>query len=279
MLLTGTVVAVLLASCGDDSPRRAASTTIPGVTDVTDGAGEPSGSSSSPDGSWVLVSGAAGGTPVTLIDGWDVTIDFDGPQIGGTAACNGYGGTARIDDGAISIGELSQTEMGCQTDVMSLEQQFLASLATVTAITVDDDRLTLAGAGDEWLFERLAPVPTADILGTTLILDTVIDGETATNSPLMSSATLELRADGTLTGSTGCRQLTGEWVETGAEILFTTFSAIDDPAAGACAPESEALDSTIVSVLGDGFGVEIDGNRITLTASGNQGLSYLAEGG
>ena len=93
----------------------------------------------------------------------------------------------------------------------------------------------------------------------------------------MSAATLTLNDDRTLTGSTGCRLLEGEWVTAGAEIVFTSFSAIDDPLAGVCAPESLALEGIVISVLGDGFTAEIDGQRLTLMAQGNEGLSYTAE--
>ena len=115
-----------------------------------------------------------------------------------------------------------------------------------------------------------------EIVGTTWVLDTMIEGEAASNSPNMSAATLTLHDDGRLTGSTGCRLLEGQWITSGAEIVLTSFSAIDDPTAGVCAPESESLDGFIIGVLGDGFTAEIVGRRLTVMAQGGQGLSYTA---
>ncbi len=82
-------------------------------------------------------------------------------------------------------------------------------------------------------------------------------------------ATLELRADGTLVGSTGCRSLSGSYTVAGDEVVFTEFSAD-----GECPSELQSQDDQVVTVLGDGFTVEIDGDRLTLTSSGSEGLVY-----
>ena len=134
--------------------------------------------------------------------------------------------------------------------------------------------MTLTGPAIELTFESVEPVADTEIVGTTWTLDTYIAGEAASSMPMMELATLTLDADGTLTGSTSCRQLAGMWIATGATIQFTSFSAIDDPTAGVCAPESQTLDGVIISVLESGFTVEINGNRMTLMAQGNEGLSY-----
>jgi heat shock protein HslJ len=160
---------------------------------------------------------------------------------------------------------------------MELEQAFLRGLSAVTSFTIAGGVLTLSGPTTELVFGELAPVPDSEIVGTTWVLDTMFEGGAASNSPIMSSATLTLAPDGTLTGSTGCRALEGEWLVSGSEILFTSFAAIDDPAAGVCTPEAEALDGFIVGVLGDGFTVEVDGSRLTVMAQGNVGLSYTAQ--
>jgi heat shock protein HslJ len=211
-----------------------------------------------------------------------VTLTIDGDQVFGTAACNGYGGTLAADDrlgggGPFRVTELSWTEIGCEPDVMQLEQQYLAALQAVDSYELAGSlHLGVIDVGTSLVFDPVAPVADNEIVGTTWVLDTVIEGDAASNSPIMHSATLTLDDDGTLTGSTGCRLLEGEWITAGAQIVFTRFAAIDDPAAGLCAPESQALDGFIVTVLGDGFTVDIDGRRLTLMAPGDEGLSYTA---
>jgi heat shock protein HslJ len=255
--LVAPLLLLTLAACGDDTDQ---------IDPVDDSIEEPS-TAPDPTGSWRMVDG-----PVAPIDGWDVTVTIDGEEIGGTAACNGYGGTVAWDgDGSFSVGELAQTEMACEPSaVMDLEQAFLTSLATVTEFTVEDDRLILRGSSDAWIFEALPPVPTADLVGTAWQLDGYVAGETVSNEPGMETATLTLRADGTVTGSTNCRSVSGTWIESGAEILLTELSADGD-----CPdPAASDLDGRILEVLGDGFTVEIDGRRLTITSQAGVGLTY-----
>lgn len=248
-----------LAACGDDG-----STSEPDDEPVE----EPDAPAADPTGDWVMVDG-----PIEPIDGWDVTVTVDGDQIGGRAACNSYGGTVSwTDDGAISVGQLAQTEMACEpAAVMELESGFLASLMDADRFTVDGDRMTLLAGDDTWVFDRLAPVPTADLVGTTWQLDGYVDGDAVSNEPGMDAATLVLHPDGTMTGTTNCRTLTGTWVEAGAQVLLTELAA-----GGECGDAAASdLDNRIVGVLGDGFTASVEGNRLTLTSQGGVGLTYV----
>lgn len=47
------------------------------------------------DGSWQLMSGTVDGRPVPIVDSHPITLNIDGYVIGGTAACNGYGGNLK----------------------------------------------------------------------------------------------------------------------------------------------------------------------------------------
>jgi heat shock protein HslJ len=264
----------VLAACGDgdtaaDRPLddTTSSSTLPTPDDAADDA---------IDGDWILVAGAIDGVPVLLVDGWDVSLSIELGELGGTAACNGYGGFVDVSADGLRVTELSWTEMGCEPAVMQLEQSYLNALTEVTSWAVSDAGLTLTGPAIELMFETVAPVADTEIVGTTWTLDTTIEGDAASNSPLMGSAILLLNEDGTLAGSTGCRLLEGEWTTTGAEVVFTSFSAIDDPLAGVCSPESERLDGFVIGVLEGGFTAVVDGSRLTITARGGEGLSYMS---
>lgn len=126
----------------------------------------------------------------------------------------------------------------------------------------------ISGSDSSLHFERLAPVPEAALLDTIWVLDQLIDGET-TATVGGEPATLELRSDGTFTGSTGCRELTGTFVIRGDEILATRMSAD-----GRCPANLGDQDGHVVGVLGDGFTVATKGDLLTVTAMGNLGLSY-----
>ena len=226
---------------------------------------------SSATGDWRYVDG-----PVTPIDGADVTVSFgvgdDGAtQIGGRAACNSYGGPVEWGgDGSITVGGIAATEMACEPAVMDLEQRFFAALAGFESFVVDGDRLSLTGPDGTWTFEPLAPPPTAELVGTTWVLSGLLDGSTASAVAGMEAATLVLGADGTVSGSTPCRTLSGTWTEDGGEIRFPDFAAD-----GECAdPVLADLDARIVTVLGDGFRVEFDGRTLTVLDADGTGLTY-----
>lgn len=219
---------------------------------------------------WELQSGTVDGDALLVPDGHRITLLVEADQAGGTSACNGYGASWSADGEQVTVGVASGTEMACEPDVMAAESTYLDALPRVTSAARDGDRLRLTGDGVDLLFTAQADVPTEALIGTTWELDTLVDGETAA-STTGEPATLRLDEDGTLTGSTGCRELSGEYVVRGDEVLFTSFGAD-----GECPEELAAQDSHVVGVLGDGFRAAVDGDRLTLTSDGALGLGYRA---
>jgi heat shock protein HslJ len=78
-----------------------------------------------------------------------------------------------------------------------------------------------------------------------------------------------LNADGTLTGSTGCRAITGRYVVNGAEIAFNELST-----EGECPADLAGQDAHVIEVLGDGFRAAVDGQVLTLSDANGKGLGY-----
>ena len=221
-------------------------------------------------GSWVLASGVGDGTEITLVDGYRITLTIEEGAIDGIAACNLYGGDIEIADGSLELGPLSVTERGCEPAVMVSEQAYLAALASADTIARDGLELVLSAPGTVLRFEALPPVPTAELVGTVWVLETLIEGDAAT-SVSGEPATLKLGDDGTFSGSTGCRTLSGSYVVRGDEVVSTNLSAEGD-----CPSGLEAQDDHVVTVLGDGFTVSIDGDRLTLSAEGGLASVYAA---
>lgn len=158
--------------------------------------------------------------------------------------------------------------MGCEPDVMAAESAYLTALPRVDRGARDDADLTLGGDGVELRFTLEPPVPTEALVGTTWTLDSLLDGGTAARAA-GEPATLRLDEDGTLAGSTGCRRLTGAYVVNGDEVLFTDLAAD-----GECPEELALQDGHVVEVLGDGFRVSVDADRLTLLSVGDRGLVY-----
>ena len=246
------VLLVLTAGCGAAAPS-------------------PSGGGD-PQGSWLLVSGATDAGKIPLVEDHPITLTVDERGVGGTAACNSYGGNLELVGTGVEIRELASTGMACMPgEVMASEAAYLEALRAVRVIRRDGEQLVLEGIGLELRFDALAELPTAELVDTAWTLDTLLDGDVAM-APLGQPATLELRSDGTFTGSTGCRPFDGQWVENGNELLATTLAMGDVE----CPAELADQDSRVVTVIGDGFVPTLDGNRLTLMDRGGQGLVYRA---
>ncbi len=256
------VVLLALAACGSDD------LSLP--SDPVGGSGAGPSDTVSLDGAWVLISATVDGRALALDDLYRVTMTIDGSEIGGRAACNGYGGSVTIDNGAFSVGALSQTQMACEPAVMEIESEFMRGLAGVTDAVRTGGTALLTGEGVEYTFDLLPPVPTADLIGVVWVLDTIIQGETASSTIAGADpATLLLNADGTFVGGTGCREISGEYVVSGDTVQFTSFGAD-----GECSSDVERQDGQVIAALEGGFTVAIDGNRLVVTSSGGEGLSY-----
>ncbi len=206
------------------------------------------------------------------MDGHPITLSFTEDGAGGTAACNGYGGSYTISGNEITFSEIFGTEMACSPDeTMTSEHMYLQAFSRVETFSMGEDTLTLSGEGVELDFVALPPVPTAELTGTVWVLDSLVQGDSV-SSVMGERATLELFTDGSMLGSTGCRSLNGRYTVTGAEVLLNELSA-----EGECTPELEEQDNLVVTVLGDGFRAAIEGDTLTLSSAGNEGLVYKSE--
>lgn len=236
------------------------------------GGGDPNSQPGDPTGGWQLVSGLVDGQQINPIASHPVTIEFKDGRVGGTSACNSYGGEYTVEGSAVTIGEIAMTEMACfPENVMSLESQYLSALSAVGSFAVDDANLVLSGDGVELEFEPVEAPPTAEMLGTVWVLDGVVDGDSV-SSVIGERATLEFFSDGSFLASTGCRNLAGNYVETATGIKTTSMST-----AGECEKELSQQDDSVVAVLGGDYRAAIEENLMTLSAAGNEGLIYRAE--
>ncbi|WP_169311931.1 META domain-containing protein [Deinococcus maricopensis] len=82
-----------------------------------------------------------------------ITLNFEGPQVGGNDGCNAFGGTYRVSGSTLrAAGPLPQTLMACPepADFPSLT----ALLRAGATFSVNADVLTLTGQGHTWVFSR-----------------------------------------------------------------------------------------------------------------------------
>jgi heat shock protein HslJ len=249
------LVLVAMAACGQNSPAG----------DRTQGL----------DSSWELREGTGPDGPVPLVDGHPITltVDTDMGTVSGRAACNSYGGDVTLAGDRITITELFATEMACMPEpVMASEQAYLATLPRADTVVIEGDRLELSGTGVELLFDRMPEPEDRPLVGTQWELDTLIDGEAATNVPgTERDVTLELRDDGGFQAFTGCNTIDGQYTDRGDRLDLVPLAITDV----AC-PDLKWLQDHVVAVLTGEVHAEIRGNRLTLMAPDGLGLSYRA---
>ena len=223
------------------------------------------------DGEWLLQAGTNQGQAVPIVAGSKITLKIDGNQAGGSAACNLYGGTIQVNGSSIAISALSMTEMACQENVMASESAYLAALPRATTAARSGNGLLLTGPQVELRFTLVPEVANANVVGTTWLLESLITGE-AVSSTVGERVTLQLSGDGRLTASTGCRDVTGSYSISDGQVQVT----LDPYDTIGCAAEVGDQDEHILEVLSHGFGISVDGDRLTLTA-GDKGIGYRAE--
>jgi heat shock protein HslJ len=246
-LVTVLVLTSVLASCGDGQS--------PGA--------DPFGATT-----WQLMSGTVDGTALALVDGHPVTFRVENGQIGGRSACNSYGGDITVEDGVVTIGPGFMTEMWCADEgVMTLESAYHATLARVTRVALEGDELMLTGDDVELRFTAQPEEPDAALIGTTWTLDTIIEGEVA--STPASEATLVFAADGTVSGSTGCNSMFGNYSETGG---FTQMGSTKM----ACEEPIMAQETLVNEILGSDATLTIEGAMLTIADLEGRALVYRA---
>lgn len=255
LTLLAVLVAVPLAACSGGTPSASPTPSAPpAAMDL--------------NGSWQLEQGTVRGEAIPILDTHRITLVIEGPTAGGVAACNHYGGSLTVAGDEVGFSALSQTEMACDPpESMEAEQRYLTGLAQVHTGVRDGHSLVLTGVGVELRFKLQPPVPEAALVDTEWTLDSLIDGDTASST--VGEARLELRSDGTFTGSTGCRGLTGRYIIYGDSVQVTEMAADGD-----CPPELADQDGRVIGVIEGPFTVAIEGSTLTITSSGNQGLVF-----
>lgn len=260
--------------------RRLAWTTLTLTALLLAACGDPGGGTGGPAdglvGTWELVEGTGPDGAIPLVEGHPITftVEDDGEQVGGSAACNSYGATIARDGDRLAVTELFATEMACSPPaVMEAEQAYLSALARVDAATAEGDRLTLTGDGVALTFARLPETVDEPLVGTAWVLDTLIEGETAASVPdTERPMTLELAEDGTYQAFTGCNTLDGQFVDAGDRLDLRTTSVTDV----ACPAPLADVQEHVFAVLDSEVAVDRAADRLTLTAADGLGLSYRA---
>lgn len=234
---------------------------------------------------WRLVEyrNAAGEMTPVLPDS-EVTAQFVAGNVNGSGGCNSYGGQYAYREPEISMDALVTTEMFCMEPegVMDQETAFYEAMnaAATVELTAEGQLRLLDESGETLLLFERDDEPAGEataLIGTTWLLTTFIEGDTASSVIAGSEITLTLGDDGQLFGSAGCNQYNAPYTADAQNLVLTgppnaTRIACSDP------PGVLEQETRYLSWLDDVARYEVEGDRLTLfDAAGLPILVYTAQ--
>jgi heat shock protein HslJ len=205
LLLAATTV---VAACGGE-------TTVAGGDDIPDddgidddgddGSGDAASGSAtgvSLAGTWELSGLDVDGAPVDLPGGRPILITIALGEIEGDGGCNRFSGPIdRGDDGSLTVGPLTQTEMACE--ILDFEVTYTVALMAATSWEATPDTISFVSDSARITYTA-RPEPTAEavpLIGTVWVLDSIYgpgEGpERAVSSIDMSAPGVEVVLDAT----------------------------------------------------------------------------------
>jgi heat shock protein HslJ len=277
--LTITVIvlaALALGACGRGGTTQAGST---GSTD-----GEPWGRT------FLSTEVTENGQPRPLVAGTRITLNFveDGHRLAAQAGCNSMGGQASFTGGRLIVGDLATTEMGCDPPRHAQDEWLARFLTSKPEWSLSGDTpgppggsgatLTLDNGTTRILLEdKKTADPDRALRGTKWVVDTIIEGESASSVPAGAEAFLTI-GDGAqqenFTGNTGCNGMGGNSVVHEDRSTITFSDVITTKMA--CEDDRMRLERAVLSTLDGDVKYQIDADVLRLDGPGGHGLRLRA---
>lgn len=210
-----------------------------------------------------------------LVPGSVISMTFDVGRLSVNAHCNTMSDQVRFDGTRMNlVGALATTEMGCPESLMSQDRWLADLLTTGGDVTVRGDVLTFVSAGTTiTMQDSRTATPAAPLVMSEWALDTVVEGDVASNVPAGITAELSFGSGRSKAFvQTGCNTGSGE-VEIGPSTI--SFGPLDLTKRGCLDPSAMAVESAIVAVLQGDVAYVVAGRTLTLTKS-DRSLSFRA---
>jgi heat shock protein HslJ len=210
-----------------------------------------------------------GGEDRPLVADTEIRLTFNEGQLGASAGCNTFGGSFRVENGALIVEGGAMTEMGCDEDRAAQDEWLFAFLGNRPRVALSDNELVLtAGETVITLLDREVAEPDLALVGPTWTVDTIISGDAASSVPAGITATITFAEDGSMNIQTGCNSGAGHYTVEGDRI---ELSGIQQTLIG-CDDARGAVEAAVIAVLGPGTATyAIESDSLTLMM-GDHGL-------
>ena len=209
-----------------------------------------------------------------LVGGTRIALRFADGRLGAGAGCSQMSANARIVQDRLLVGPFEMTAISCGPAADEQDAWLAEFLGARPTIRFNGPDLVLEAGGDRiTLLDRELADPDRPLAGTTWTLDTLVSAHGAESIPDGVHAFLSFAANGTLSGSGGCDQLSGRYAAHDGEITFTDV----DPASTTCTGSSVAVERQVLLVLTGTVHYEIEAGRLTLTGTGHNRLHLTAD--
>lgn len=214
------------------------------------------------------------GKPRQLAPKTELSVEFtDDGRLVAQAGCNIMQGGVDTADGTLTVdGGLSMTEMGCDPARHDQDDFVAGVLSANPKWELTDGRLTIRSGTT--VFDMAAEDETPrDLKGTTWVLDSLVDGDTASSMPAGAPAVTLVFDDKKVVAETHCNGYTAEYTISGDTITFTPGAST----LMACAPEIMAGEKAVADALRDEVTYEITADRLSFTHPSGKGIQLHAK--
>lgn len=219
----------------------------------------------------------------TSVEGHDlepntrIELSFTDGQIGAYAGCNHLFGNARLEGSRLLVDGVGGTEMACTPELMAQDEWLLGFLTDGPEWQQSGDELVLSGGRTRiTLLDRRSAEPGKPLTATKWVLDTLIEGETASSLPPGARAWITFGKDGLASGNAGCNQFgggpDGNYSVAADTVTFHDLAVTKM----SCGKERDTLERKVLAVLDGPVRFRIDGDALTVTHPSGNGLGFHA---
>jgi heat shock protein HslJ len=214
-----------------------------------------------------------GGKLHQLVAQTRIRISFRDGQISLSAGCNSMGGTYKVLNGVLSVGDLATTDMACDQPRMAQDEWLAGFITAGPTVRVDGINLRLEfGETVIMLVDREVAEPDQALVGPTWMVVSVITGDSVSSVPDDVVATLQFTADGKVLINTGCNGAGGTYTVRNGTLVFSDIVT----ELKLCPGPRNDMETAVLAVVHAGEAAyAIDVKLLTLT-HGDKGLQLQA---